>query len=153
MGQDSGSAPWDAYRGAKWGAYKGMGCSVAGCSAPAKCRGMCAHHYSRAKWAAGSKSPSATAPVRLAQRRKRRYGIDAESFDRLFAEQGGLCAICRADGSVGKPKHWVTNLVPDHNHTTGKLRGLLCNDCNRIAGRTRDTAILERAIEYVRTRY
>ena len=153
MDQSKGLEAWNAYRAARHGAYKGLQCSVEGCERPAKCRGMCASHYGREKWKAGHRPPSHSAPQRLALRRKWRYGISQEEFDRLLVDQGGLCAICRTDGSVGRPRHWVTNLIPDHNHETGKLRGLLCNDCNRIAGRTRDTTILERALEYVRDRY
>ena len=153
MGQDTRLAAWNAYRPARHGAYKGIVCATNGCQRPAKCRGLCSSHYAKTKWASGSRPLSCTAPKRLETRRKWRYGIDGKDFNRMFAEQNGLCAICLTDGSAGRPKHWVTNLIPDHNHQTGKLRGLLCNDCNRIAGRTRDTKILERAIDYVRTRY
>lgn len=153
MGKNEGLAEWGAHTPAPRGAYRGLFCSVDGCEKPAKCRGMCARHYTKAMWAAGHRPPSTRSEKRLSNRRKWRYGIDQAEFDRLLSEQNGLCAICLTDGSEGRPSHWITNLVPDHNHDTGAVRGLLCNDCNRIAGRTRDTAILERAIEYVRTRY
>ena len=153
MDKDERLAAWNAYRVSPHSSYKGVSCSVDGCSSPARCRGMCNSHYNKAKWASGSRPASFTAIKRLETRRKWRYGIEGKDFDRMLVEQNGLCAICQTDGSVGKPKHWITNLVPDHNHETGKLRGLLCNDCNRIAGRTRDTEVLERAIDYVRTRY
>lgn len=47
---------------------------------------------------------------------KRRYGITSEDADRMFAEQNGLCAICRE-----RPAEHV-----DHDHATGAVRGLLC---------------------------
>ena len=153
MGKNEGLDGWNAYSRARRGENAGKTCSAEGCDKQAKCRGMCSSHYNKAKWAAGHRAPSVSSEGRLAYRRKWRYGMDQAEYQRLLEEQCGVCAICRTDGSEGKPKHWVTNLVPDHNHETGKLRGLLCNDCNRIAGRTRDTTILERAIEYVRTRY
>jgi len=153
MDQNERLEAWNAHRPARRGSYAGMSCSIEGCEKPARCRAMCASHYNKALWASGHRAPSVRSEHRLAYRRKWRYGIDGREFERLLLEQDGLCAICRTDGNTGKPKHWVTSLVPDHNHETGKLRGLLCNDCNRIAGRTRDTSILERAIEYVRSRY
>jgi hypothetical protein len=59
---------------------------------------------------------------------KHRYGIGADDFDRMVAEQGRLCAICgRAD-----PEH------VDHDHETGEVRGILCFNCNGGLGQFRD---------------
>ena len=52
---------------------------------------------------------------------RRHYGITPEEYDRLFDTQGGKCAIC---GELPR------RLVVDHNHETGKVRGLLCFKCN-----------------------
>jgi Recombination endonuclease VII len=71
---------------------------------------------------------------------RRRYGITAEHFDRMFEEQGGLCAICRE-----APAEHV-----DHNHQTGRVRGLLCFNCNGALGQFRDRRdLMLRAIAYV----
>jgi hypothetical protein len=51
------------------------------------------------------------------------YGLTAAEYDRLLAEQGGRCAICRA-----RPKS--KRLAVDHDHRTGAVRGLLCSRCN-----------------------
>ena len=59
---------------------------------------------------------------------RRRYGITAEHFDRMFAEQDGRCAICRE-----APAEHV-----DHDHETGRVRGLLCFNCNGALGQFRD---------------
>jgi len=59
---------------------------------------------------------------------RRRYGITVEHFDRMFAEQGGLCAICRE-----APAEHV-----DHDHATGRVRALLCLNCNGALGQFRD---------------
>lgn len=59
---------------------------------------------------------------------RRRYGITVEHFDRMFAEQGGLCAICRE-----APAEHV-----DHDHATGRVRALLCFNCNGALGQFRD---------------
>lgn len=53
-----------------------------------------------------------------------KYGITLTRYNELLEEQGGKCAICRGDCSTGR------NLAVDHNHKTGKARGLLCAECN-----------------------
>jgi len=76
--------------------------------------------------------------------RKSTYGLNEEEFDLLWTTQGGLCAICR--GRMGK-------VCVDHNHKTGKVRGLLCNHCNIGIGALKDDPeVITRAEEYVRTR-
>jgi hypothetical protein len=72
---------------------------------------------------------------------KRRYGISAEEADALLASQGGLCAICKA----APAKH------VDHDHATGKVRAMLCFNCNGGLGQFKDDpAVLRAAAEYVR---
>jgi hypothetical protein len=73
-------------------------------------------------------------------RLKRRYGITVEHFDAMFAEQQGLCAICRE-----APAEHV-----DHDHATGRVRGLLCFNCNGALGQFRDRRdLMLRAIAYL----
>jgi hypothetical protein len=48
------------------------------------------------------------------------YGITLAIYNQMFKKQHGKCAICKRQ----------TKLVVDHDHTTNKVRGLLCNDCN-----------------------
>ena len=68
-----------------------------------------------------------------------RYGITTEEFNRLVASQNEKCAIC--------------DLAPayiDHNHETGKVRGILCKDCNLMLGYAKDDVkILGNAIKYL----
>ncbi|MGN6608063.1 MAG: endonuclease VII domain-containing protein [Jatrophihabitans sp.] len=72
---------------------------------------------------------------------RRRYGITVEHFDTMFAEQHGLCAICRA-----APAEHV-----DHDHVTGRVRALLCFNCNGALGQFRDRPdLMLAAIEYLR---
>lgn len=80
-----------------------------------------------------------------AQAIEKRYGITIEQYDALYIAQGGVCYICRR--ATGKTRR----LAVDHNHKTGKVRGLLCKLCNRfIIGYARDNAeMLKRAIEYL----
>ncbi len=60
------------------------------------------------------------------------YGITLEDYDKMFAEQRGVCKICGADqkGSAGQLR-----LAVDHCHNTGKVRGLLCVSCNTTLGK------------------
>ena len=59
---------------------------------------------------------------------KRKYGLTLEAFDELLASQGGGCAIC------GRPD--ADNV--DHDHTTGRVRGILCFNCNIAIGQVED---------------
>jgi hypothetical protein len=72
---------------------------------------------------------------------RRRYGITAEHFDQMFAEQGGVCAICR----VAPAEH------VDHDHVTELVRGLLCFNCNGALGQFRDrTDLMLLAVAHLR---
>jgi len=71
---------------------------------------------------------------------RRRYGITVEDYDRMFAEQGGVCAICRE----AKAEH------VDHCHRTRRVRGLLCFNCNGALGQFRDRPdLMVRAVAYL----
>ncbi|KUN03186.1 hypothetical protein AQI95_24675 [Streptomyces yokosukanensis] len=86
-------------------------------------------------------------------RLRRNYGISADHYDSMLAAQGGGCAICRVAPGEG------TSLAVDHDHaccpgrkkSCGEcLRGLLCEDCNRVLGMFRDDpARFESAIGYL----
>jgi hypothetical protein len=77
---------------------------------------------------------------KAAHDRKQKYGITQEDFELMKQEQGGLCAICREAAAV----------FVDHNHTTGKNRGLLCQHCNFMIGQAKEsTKRLAQAIEYL----
>lgn len=60
------------------------------------------------------------------------YGITVEDYDRMLAEQGGRCASCNDQPRGQKP------LCVDHCHETGRVRGLLCSNCNTSLGKLRD---------------
>lgn len=80
----------------------------------------------------------------------RNYGITNVQYKALKRSQGDICAICGDEGFlIGKKGHHE-RLVVDHNHESGKVRGLLCHNCNRALGLFNDNiAILEAAIKYV----
>ena len=77
------------------------------------------------------------------------YGITIAEYDALVIAQGGVCAICKTSPSE-KKNH--VGLYVDHNHTTGKVRGLLCRDCNSALGLFQDSQdVLKAAISYLST--
>lgn len=74
---------------------------------------------------------------------KAMYGLTVEAWDALLARQNGVCAICHKTDSTSR-------LSVDHDHATGKIRGLLCRGCNVALGKFSDsTAVLQRAINYL----
>lgn len=75
---------------------------------------------------------------------KKTYGLDHETFDALAAKQGNACAICQVPSSAGRYLHI------DHNHSTGRIRGLLCGSCNRAIGLFKDNpTVLRLAAAYL----
>lgn len=77
------------------------------------------------------------------------FGITLEQYNEMFERQGGVCAICK------KPETWlyrdkVRALAVDHDHETGRVRGLLCGNCNRAIGQMLDDPErLRRAADYL----
>ncbi len=77
---------------------------------------------------------------------KTKYGLTPEDDDNLLDEQGGGCAIC------GDPPPATGSLHVDHDHDTGRVRSLLCFQCNAGLGQFRhDPDLLWRAAEYAGT--
>ena len=72
------------------------------------------------------------------------YGIDSEEYDTILHSQHGVCAICKKP-ETHKLHGKIAMLSVDHNHDTGKIRGLLCNTCNRALGLFRDDVKLLKA--------
>lgn len=63
-----------------------------------------------------------------------RYGLTHAQYLALLEKQGGGCAIC----GITPEELGVDFLPVDHNHQTGEVRGLLCDDCNVALGRLKD---------------
>lgn len=75
------------------------------------------------------------------------YNVTAEQYQRLTEAQGGVCAICKKPNETTRTKR----LFVDHDHTTGRLRALLCHACNAGLGYFReDPALFLRAIAYLK---
>ena len=76
------------------------------------------------------------------------YGIAAEQYSEMHKAQKGVCAIC------GQPEtrrlyNTTCSLSVDHDHETGKVRGLLCDKCNRGLGLLTTAEILLNAADYL----
>lgn len=77
--------------------------------------------------------------------RKKKYGVLAGWYAETLQTQEGRCAICTASEAGGMGDFHV-----DHCHSSGKVRGLLCHNCNLLLGHASDDiTILESAIRYV----
>ena len=78
---------------------------------------------------------------------KRAYGLGFKEYEEMLFSQNGVCAIC--SGEPPKNQH-KTRLNIDHCHSTGKIRGLLCDACNRAIGLLKDSPdLLNKAISYL----
>jgi len=90
---------------------------------------------------------------RTDKRRKRSnlmkdFGINADQYDSMLKEQKYVCAICK------KPDICDRDLAVDHCHTTKKVRGLLCTNCNMALGKFQDDLQnLLNAVEYLKREY
>jgi hypothetical protein len=76
-------------------------------------------------------------------KRLSRYGLTREQYEHMYTVQSGKCAIC--DKTIAGSKSTI-----DHCHSTGRVRGLLCIQCNTILGMAHDDVrILRHAINYL----
>jgi nitrate/TMAO reductase-like tetraheme cytochrome c subunit len=74
------------------------------------------------------------------------YNISSDEYDRMFENQNGACNICKRHQSNFKKA-----LSADHDHNTGRVRGLLCDLCNRGIGFLKDNILfLENAIRHIK---
>jgi len=84
---------------------------------------------------------------RLESHYKKEYDITLSDYDRMYEQQDGKCAIC---GGTETKTPKSGRFCVDHNHSTGKVRGLLCASCNRGIGLLKDDPdIALRAHDYL----
>ena len=147
-------------------------CTEDGCVEPVKAKGLCRTHYQRLL-RHGHVKPNrrakdiGTCSIPLCDGRAYaknlchahylkdlrwgRRGVDAARYQEMLREQNGVCAICHQpetapDKASGKTK----DLAIDHCHKTGKIRALLCSNCNRALGLFNDDVeLLAKAHGYV----
>lgn len=87
------------------------------------------HNEQCRSWHARNRKRSAELKI------KSRYGLTFDQVEAMRAAQGGACAVCKR----------LRKLVVDHDHVTGKVRGLLCNGCNTVLGKMGDDPAMLRA--------
>ena len=82
--------------------------------------------------------------IRKQQHRKNTYGLSNDQYEKMITDQSNACGICNRVFDDTFPP------FIDHNHSTGKVRELLCRSCNSAIGyANEDTNILRRMIEYL----
>lgn len=95
------------------------------------------------------KYPEREAEIQAKSRTKKLYNLTLEEVERMYLDQSGLCKIC----NVPVQRRGNGNLKSaniDHNHLTGKVRGLLCYKCNHGIGNFKDDInLLQSAIKYL----
>lgn len=92
----------------------------------------------------------ATPDLEKARSLRADFGISLEDYNEMVTAQGGVCAICK-NPETHKRNGKLKALAVDHHHGTGKIRGLLCSDCNTGIGKLKDSPeILIAAAEYIR---
>lgn len=80
---------------------------------------------------------------------KYNFGITLAEYSKMIADQDNKCAIC-GQPETHKRNGRIKALAVDHCHTTGKIRGLLCSDCNTGIGKMKDDPqVLRKAAEYL----
>lgn len=95
------------------------------------------------KWR--DENPEKYKKIRRKYHFKAKYGTTLEYYDELLLKQGGVCAICK---TITEGKY----LYIDHCHVSGKIRGLLCNNCNVALGYLKDSIeLLKNSIIYLET--
>ena len=86
-------------------------------------------------------TPAKTRKYRL----KNKYGLTEQMFQDMLSQQNNQCMICRE--VMDQP-------YVDHDHQTGRIRGLLCTYCNTLLGMARDSSfILSNAISYLKSNH
>ena len=81
-----------------------------------------------------------------------RYGIGTEEYNRMYIKQKKVCKMCKKRRPQTRKSGIVLDLHIDHNHQTGRVRGLLCTYCNNSLGMLDETIVtFLRAILYILT--
>ena len=96
--------------------------------------------------------------AKLSGHLRRIYGLTHEEWEEMYKAQSGVCAICKLpETRITRPNAKtlgngdIPRLSVDHDHETGRVRGLLCYKCNIGIGHLQDSIeILQEAIEYLK---
>lgn len=102
-------------------------------------------HYKTEKAKQSRDKRRATKKYKQARRKywlKAKYNISPDVYKQLLEKQNGKCAICNQKETVSN-QFCIMQLAVDHDHKTGKIRGLLCKNCNQAIG------LLNERIDYL----
>lgn len=103
---------------------------------------MCADEYNRT-WKEANTEKRAIYAFRT--RLKKNFGITEKQYEQLLDKQNNCCALCQKPAT-----NFDRRLAVDHDHETGRIRGLLCYYCNhKLIGRHKDGNLLRRMADYV----
>lgn len=92
----------------------------------------------------GAENKKKVAQWRRIKELKKKYGLSKQECLEMFTSQHGRCIICANSFTFSNP------FCVDHDHRTGKVRGLLCRKCNSLLGFARDDlGLLKRASNYI----
>jgi hypothetical protein len=126
------------------GKWLGVECSVVDCSGQAAAKGLCRACYQKQN--PYKKDPASARAHRI----KHRYGITVAQYEEMVFERDNRCDVCGCKPSKTNTRaHWVGKLCIDHCHDTGRVRGLLCNDCNLAVGYGKTPEGLRSAANYL----
>lgn len=104
------------------------------------------YHRTKEKDKLRKQDPRVKAQIKDRNLRKT-YGITLEDYNGMFIKQEGRCFCC-----VVHQVELTKSLFVDHNHSTGKVRGLLCHSCNAAIGLVgEDIEVLKNIIGYLET--
>jgi hypothetical protein len=104
-------------------------------------------HYAKNAEQIRAKKRAAPAGPKRRARILYKYGLTEERYNEILVSQGGRCAICRIEKCKTGRRFAV-----DHDHGTGKVRGILCSACNIGIGHMQDDPeLLRRAADYLET--
>ncbi len=104
------------------------------------------HKVERDKYAKGYYKRTGNKHISRERYLKSKFNMTLGQYDEIFKKQNGVCTICGGINADGR------RLYVDHNHETGKVRGLLCSKCNTLIGFADDgIIILQSAINYLKS--
>jgi len=105
------------------------------------------HRKQISKSLSGKKYPGRRNKMSDEEKIAKHYKISVEEYRSLVNHHNGKCRLCgRGNSQSGKS----IRLCVDHNHKTGKVRGLLCNQCNHAIGLFQDNPkLLRKAADYL----
>ena len=124
-------------------------CEVCGEPIPSNRKKHCSSKCTKTKYLLENKQK-----VLLGNRKshvKQTYGLSWDEYLNLYSESKGACMICKCSViPMGDIVDHSKVARVDHCHTTGKIRGILCNECNKGLGAFKDNMVsLRNAIEYL----